>query len=254
MRVWISVIAVSLLALSSCGTTKDDDEGVISVAETLTAASVMNGQAWLAPCGMTQSYSDLVCRNFPAGTTVCPLGTEYLLSGTVMRNDSVTFGGNPSITYNVTLRLRGVVEPKHYTGCTTNFNTPQEGFASGTTRPAGGTGGCYPSTAGNYSVYMLRVSNPERTYFFNALNKVEAHNTYPVDYTVTIPVVGGARLQYLASDSNCSEIKNCAPGSVDGAGGAGHCIPSTIPNFTDPRITQPYNGQFLRMNVVSVTH
>jgi hypothetical protein len=101
---------------------------------------------------------------------------------------------------------------------------------------------------------MLRVSSPQQTYFFNALNQTEAHATHPVDYTVTIPVTGGAQLQYLASDSNCSEIKNCDSTSGEGAGGTGMCHPSVLPNFTDARITQPYNGQFLEMNVVSVSH
>jgi hypothetical protein len=216
------------------------------------AAAIMDGQAWLAPCGPTQAFSDLVCQD--TVMSACPQGSEYLLNGTIFRNDTVTFGGDPAVTYNVTVRVRGVVEPKHYTGCTLNFATPQEGFASGPTRPPGGSGGCYPSTSGNYGVYMLRVSNPQKTYFFNALNKTEAHFSYPVDYTVTIPVAGGAQLQYLASDSNCSENKNCDSTSVDGVAGGGICNPIVLTTFSDSRIAQPYNGQFLVMSLVSVSH
>jgi len=59
---------------------------------------------------VTQSYSDLVCQNFPAGTTTCPAG------GNVMRDQTITFGGTPGTTFNVKLRVRGVLAPKHYVG------------------------------------------------------------------------------------------------------------------------------------------
>jgi hypothetical protein len=226
----------------------------------------LDGFMYNLPCGPNQSYSVLVCQN-PAGN--CPGGSEYLVQGTHNTDMKFTVPGTADQSCTITLKVQGVVEPKHYqTGtnrCTTYFGGAMEGFAQGPA--AGGVNtGCYPTTSGNYNVYMMHVSNNATTltgtgvtgnrYFWNAINQNEAHFSYPINYTTSaITIKGGQTIWMLADDSNCSAIKNCATTSVDNAASPpGRCDGITVPNVTFPTgktLTQPYNGQFILLHVAT---
>jgi hypothetical protein len=203
------------------------------------AETNLDGQKYILSCGPDQGYSNLVCQN-PQGA--CPnQGQPYLTLGMHNRDDHVKFGGTPGTVYQVTIRVRGIVEPKHYTGGVKD--TAHEGFY---------TGGA-PSTSGNYNVYLLKTSGMQgQSYFLNALNQQEAHFSYAIDYTVTIPIEGGADMWFLSDDSNCSAIKNCDTSSVDKPGNQPGCKPITLAGFNEPGITQPYNGQFIVIHVLDV--
>jgi len=209
--------------------------------------AILDNQQWLLPCGKNQSYSDLVCVNQIGNG--CNGTNPYLTRGTINRDQTIAVGGNAATTYQVTLRFRGVVEPKTYQGGTK---------PNPTVKTDGWYVGGQPAQNNNYNVYMFSVSSPKQDYWLNALGNQmptvpEAHFSYPIDYTVTVPVSGGAMIRMLADDSNCSAIKNCDSTSHDASGGAGICNPITVPNLTTtPNIAQPYNGQFIVMNVVSV--
>jgi hypothetical protein len=216
--------------------------------------TILDGFEYLLACGATQSYSPLVCQN-PAGA--CPGGSEYLVQGTKNTDKTFTVSGPSTETCMVSLHVQGVVEPKHYNHCTTRFGTAQEGWANG---PAAGgaTSGCYPSTQGNYNVYMIQVgsSTAGQRYYLNAINKTEAHFSYKIDYTTPpFPVKGGDMLWLLAADSNCSAIKNCDTTSQDGTtANSGKCNPITVSNLSPSpgaAISQPYNGQFILLHVDS---
>jgi hypothetical protein len=203
------------------------------------AQTNLDGQKYLLACGPDQGYSNLVCQN-PQGA--CPnQGQPYLTLGMHNRDEHVKFGGTAGTVYQVTIHVRGIVEPKHYTGGVKD--TAHEGFY---------TGGA-PSQSGNYNVYLLKISGQQgQSYFLNALNQQEAHFSYPIDYTVTIPIEGGADMWFLSDDSNCSAIKNCDTSSVDKPGGQPGCKPITLTGFNEPGITQPYNGQFIVIHVTDV--
>jgi hypothetical protein len=216
-------------------------------------AAMLDGFTYAIPCGPNNDFSALTCSDPNLG--VCPGGSEYLLEGHRGVDLKVTAPGPPSLACSVTLRVRGIVEPKHYVRCTTYFGRPEEGWASG---PAAGgaASGCYPSTLGNYNVYMLQVGTDSagQRYYPNALNQSEAHFTFPIDYAAPPLVVhGGDELWFLADDSNCSMIRNCDSSSVDNGMPAG-CHPSIVPDLSpDAGIIQPYDGQFIRFDVVDAT-
>ena len=212
------------------------------------AAAVLDGQQILVPCGATELYSDLVCAqqpyvDQPEPKPKCPDMGPWLTLGAIARDETVTFGGTPGWTYNVTLRVRGVVEPKHFS----KGGRPVDG--SGTNFGWYIDGG--PNEVGSYSTFMIGVSSPAHKYFRNAIGYVEAHFAYPIDYTVTLPIDGGASVRFLQSDPTCTIVKNCGADSVEGNTGAGVCNPIVIPDL--PGIPQPYNGQFVVVNVVSAT-
>jgi hypothetical protein len=214
----------------------------------LDVAAVLDDQTYKLPCGpIAYSGTARVCCNHPGGTETegvcnnqCPSNPDLALTGYQNKNETVTFGGNPGTMYAVTLRVRGVVEPKHYDNCPKQV----EGFCGGPNAT--------PAEAGAYNVYMIQVKNSGGTsrYFLNALNQNEEHDAYPIDYEATIDIEGGAEIQLVAADENCTAIKNCAnDGSNDLT-----CNPITLPDLADhPEIVQPYNGQFIVLDVVNVT-
>jgi hypothetical protein len=131
------------------------------------------------------------------------------------------FGGRPRCTYDLTLRVRGVVEPKNFTGGTVQL----EHFQTGGT-----------PVKNDYNFYSLHVSAPEATYTVNRNEKKVGHYTFPIDYQVTIPVRGRAKLTMGAYDSNDVAIANHEHFVVPGV------QPAPL----------PFDGQFFQLDVVSV--
>ena len=226
---------------------------------------MLNNQQWLLPCGPDQSYSKLVCQNTGVVASINYNATMYggtdcgtmasagnIMAGTINRNQTVTVGGNPATTYMVTAHFVGIVEPKVYQGGTKQSpTTATDGwYVDGT-----------PRNSGSYNVYMLGVSSPQHVYYLNALGNqnpavAEFHYTYQIDFEATFPVQGGAKVQFLADDSNCSAIKNCGTAGSNDA--AGICVGIVIPNLVatppiDQRGTMGYSGQFIVMTITSVS-
>jgi hypothetical protein len=152
------------------------------------------------------------------GSPVCTV-----VSNTV--TDSTTLGGDSSITYNVELRFRGLVELKTYSG----------GLAQGYFRTGGSDNG------DGYNVYYLEVSDPYQVYYLND-GVSNIYYCFPLDYTATVPMQGGATVTLYATAKDNLEIVN-----IDSNG-----IPITIPDV-DP-YPAAYDGQFIQVDVLSVTY
>jgi hypothetical protein len=131
-----------------------------------------------------------------------------------------TFTGRKGVLYDVTLHVRGVVEPKNFTGGTVQFDHFQ----------TGGT-----AVKNDYNFYSLHVSDPEATYTFNRNEQKVGHYTFPIDYRVTIPIRGGAIVTMGAYDSNDVAIANHEHHIVVGA----------------PPAPLPFDGQFFQLDVDS---
>jgi hypothetical protein len=131
------------------------------------------------------------------------------------------FGGKARCFYEVTLQVRGVVEPKNFVGGTVEAEHFQ----------AGGT-----AVKNDYNFYNLHVSAPEATYTFNREERKVGHYTFPIDYRVAIRVRGRAKLTMGAYDSNDVAIANHES----------HVVPGV------PPAPQPFDGQFFQLDVVSV--
>lgn len=128
------------------------------------------------------------------------------------------FDGKAGALYDVTLHVRGVVEPKNFTGGSVQFEHFQ----------AGGT-----AVKNDYNFYSLHVSDPEATYTFNRNEEKVGHYTFPIDYHVTIPIRSGAIVTMGAYDSNDVAIANHERHIVPGA----------------PPAPLPFDGQFFQLDV-----
>ncbi|HEY7372757.1 MAG TPA: hypothetical protein VIF57_11395 [Polyangia bacterium] len=221
----------------------------------LDVARALDGQMFMAPC--LRDTQAAVCATV-SGT--CPMvnNADLPLRGVLMTDKTITLGGTPGTSYTITLHVQGEVEAKQYVATMDLDSVLLSPQANGFS--VGGS----PTQANAYGVYMLRVTNPGATtstdYFLNSLTPpgVSNHTTYGVDYTATIQAQGGATVRLVASDGNCSQIKNCGPMENDG----NTCIaPIVLPNVEPTSValnpsfnfSVPFNGQWLVMTLKGVS-
>lgn len=147
-----------------------------------------------------------------------------LVKGDPNKTDNFTtekkFGGEPGKRYKVTIRVRGVVEPMMY----------KDGKMDGDYFYIGGE----PNN-GTYNIYKLAISSPASHFYFNRQDKV-GHRIFTIDYTKTIEIDGGASLTFYGNGQNGRLISNFSK--------------LTVPDVAPA--PQPFNGQFVQLNVVDV--
>ena len=135
-----------------------------------------------------------------------------------------TLGGDPNVTYDVKLRVRGNTEPNTYVGGTLE----QERFYIG-----GET-----STPG-YTAYMLSVAEPKQVYFFNH-NPTTGHIHFLIDYEVVIAMQGGTSVTFEVNGGK----------SVPDGHGVSNREALVVPGIAPA--PDPFNGQLVQFDVVSV--
>jgi hypothetical protein len=211
----------------------------------------LDGSMLLGKC-LTDSATS-VCQTINGG---CPAANQQdpALSGVITTDKMITLGGDPNVTYTITLHVQGEAESKRYTGGADANSSAQSPKADGFC--TGGT----PTNGDAYNVYMVRVTSPKQDYFLNSMQPpgVSNHTTYGLDYTAKIQAKGGTTIRLVAADSNCSMIKNCGP--MENSGNA--CTAPIILANVDPKataknptfdFTKAFNGQWLVMVVTDVT-
>ena len=140
--------------------------------------------------------------------------------------------GDPDKVYNLTLRFRGFVEPKNYTGGTNDGKWFQIGGNPVTTGTSIGESA--------YNIYKLSVSDPQQDYYLNRSGHAAANGypfAYAIDYMATIPMRGNATVTLSANNSDGYEVAN---------------FTGNIVRDVEP-YPLPFAGQFIQMDVESVT-
>jgi hypothetical protein len=202
MKSW--VVPVALAVCGCAGTSRTDDSAVASLA----------GLRLEVPCADHFNQATECHWN---RELLEPAGSAWKLKREIVR----TFAGDPSVVYDVTVRVRGVVEPKNFTGGDVQF----EHFQSGGT-----------PVKNDYNFYNIEVSEPRALYTVNRNAEKVGHYTFPIDYRVTIPMRGGATVTMGAYDSNDVAIANHQR----------HVVAGVPP---DPA---PFDGQFFQVDVESI--
>jgi hypothetical protein len=131
-----------------------------------------------------------------------------------------------------------------------------------------------PVAVEHYNIYKMIVKKPDGSelqhYYLNSFPQTttayENHQTFPIHYQKTIPVVGGGTIEYYVSDSNCRAVDNCGPGVYAGSCTASRNVPQE-PNLVLPtmymgkavtnlnvitHMSQPYHSQLIHITVNSV--
>ena len=150
--------------------------------------------------------------------------TSVACATSVPTPPATTLSGSSARQYDLVLRFRGVVERQAYAG----------GAADGPWY----VGGSPASNA--YNIYSLTTSSPAQTYYVNAGPQAEV--CVAIDFVRTVRVNGGARVQLSASTGNdAAQLTN------HDAAGQAIVVPGIAPS------PSAYDGQFVQMDVVSVT-
>ncbi len=189
----------------------------------LAAAAALDGVRWELTCGATVE-DGRVCEY----ANPCDAGKAVSLDKTV------TFGGTAGKLYDVTLRFRGVVEPRKYLG----------GTADGAHFRIGGE----PDPASDtnlYGVYSFEVSAPPQIFYLND-DAQTGHYVFPIDHIKTITISGGASIHLLGVDRvpPCFAARNCDPKQPV-------CTPFVVDGIEPAPAA--FNGQFIQLNAVSVS-
>jgi hypothetical protein len=186
-------------------------------------AQALEGARFDLPCGaLTQG--GLTCADLPPGASACPRPDGHR---TVDKR--ITFGGQPGRRYAVTLRFRGLVERRFYTGGTAMADRFY-------------VGGMPTAASGGYSTMSLTVSSPPQVYYLNNdQGEGNVLELFVLNHMKTINIDAGATIRLESVNEDCNLARNC----VDVM--AATCVPQTVPGFP-----MPYNGQFIQIDVSSV--
>ena len=184
-------------------------------------------------------------------------------------DQSVVMAGQAGYTYNVTLKFRGVVERKWYlngpvtgsvvpgtdsdwlyTGSSyVQESSPQGDYGFLVTSALDGSGQIYPASGANE--YVLKISNPPQVYALNNANSWYNASRYLPDFQMTVPILAGATVTLTARSIDGDEYPNgTSPGSYPvGA----LSMPDVTPLLNAIVLPQPFNGQWMQMDVISIT-
>jgi len=213
------------------GSAGGDTAGAASVAGQGGTAGGGGSNALDVAKGLDGLRVDDPCTGTPDTSNGAVCNHVMLTAGGFKSSKEATITGTPGTTYDVTLRIRGIVEPTQIDGGmrpdTTTFQ-----YQNMTWRKVpftiGGT-----VNRGDYSQWRISVASPKQEYFLNDYQTV-GHFIFKLDYQVTIQVAANSKVTLDGTDSNEREIVNYEKYTFDE-------IPGSM-NY----------GQFIQCNVVSV--
>lgn len=167
----------------------------------------LTGLSWSLPCG--EEANPTAC--------FCPEDVS----------NSLVLEGVPGASYEVTFRVRGVVELSAYSG---GVQLSPSYFYRGQTSHLLPT----------FNIYRLSISSPAADYYINNGTSSSSELT-AIDYEMTISIDSGATIELVAESIDGEEIKNLTTLSV------------VDDDPTRPVVVvQPYDGQFAQIDVVSI--
>ena len=181
--------------------------------------------------------------------------------GASTRTRVFTIKGDADRVYEITFKVRGIVESKNYSGRPAARGRPGgRAAAAGTNGTRAAPRRSPPTTA--YELHVTpKVAGAPNDYFLNSRDgSAENHTSWALNYSATIKVRGGGTITFRAFDSNCRHIMNCGPGvgssttvceprTLDLAG----AVPPAPASFVQPpRNAQGATGQWLFIDVTAV--
>ena len=182
----------------------------------LTIVGALDGRLVMMPCGENSTTDDCA-----GGGWIADGQSHACQNGSLDAQIVHPIGGTDGQTYNVTMHFYGINEPKNYGNAGTREAAPgrpqnNDDGASPTPWHEVPANHTYPQS--NYNTYEIRVrdQNGQETaaYYLNS-DTQEGHWTYVINYSKTIPVIGGGSVLLRIFDLNCRQIKNCGVGSGD---------------------------------------
>lgn len=208
------------------------------------ALAPLHGYQLLDPCDLSNYKVEA------SAGAVCPQTNSVK-----NQHQSRTLAGDPGVTYDVTLRVRGIVERYWYEGGT--LDPVSKVFYTGGVPTVGGlTSACKNKTSelpfqlppevsptdgcfNGFNVFAMTVSAPKQHFYLNYTADKSGdrppHAVYSQDYTVTVAMQGQAKLDFYIIGSDEHQCYNHDK-VIDGV---------TL-------TSSPYIGEFLQFDVLKV--
>lgn len=190
------------------------------------AVKALNGWRYENPCGAVDGHT-LTDGQCNSGEICWPNGNKAHFA----EKKVIQIGGVVGHQYDVTLRIRGAIEPRDYpAACTFLPGGPANQATIGIIENCDGF-----SNSGQvqFNVYQFAIEEPKHVYYLNAVKLHPPHRVDSIDQTWTIRVAGGTKINFDFDDINGGEIRNCSV---------------TVPDI------QPYpksfDGNFFQLDVV----
>jgi hypothetical protein len=115
----------------------------------------------------------------------------------------IPMAGDPAVTYDVTLRIRGVIEAKRYPKHCQPLESDEPMPAL---RVCRGTEDQGPST---FDTWQLSIAEPPQIYYLNSSDINAGHESFTIDTHFTVQLRGGTTVFMHFDDINGGLISNC---------------------------------------------
>lgn len=174
------------------------------------------------------------CAGTPAISTGATCDHAVLTGAGFLAEQEASIDGTTGTTYDVTLRIRGIVEPANVVGGTRETTETFSYMGLDWRTEPVTLGGSVPEEDTDYAQWRLTVGEPSAVYFLNDYQRV-GHYIFELDYEVTIPMQAGTTITLEGIDANERLILNYEGYAPDGIAGSSN------------------HGQFVELELVSVT-
>lgn len=239
----------------------------------------LDGLLWVGDCAdAVGNGKDCPIENSTG--TACVSATNFYAAG-AFKVQKHTVGGTPGTKYMLNVEGRGVTGGKNYNG---GMRQSTETSFSQTANDGWYVGGL--PTATKWNTYEIHVTPPvagqpvnnqaltcpncptppDNVYYTNSIagNADGTHETFPIKFNASFPVLGGGTITLIIHDSNCLGQQNCGsnpdaaamctdPRSVDLIGMMPQPAAGFVQPYTQPHNPNPWHPQWLFLDVKSVT-
>jgi len=153
------------------------------------------------PCGYVDGHDLSTCSS---GEVCFPNSQKVRFA----EKKVIPIGGVVGHQYDVTLRVRGAIEPRDYPADCAYIpgGSPEQKTISIVENCNGF------SNTGNvqFNVWEFAIQEPKHVYYLNAVKVHPPHRVDAIDQQFTIRVAGGTKIDFQFDDINGGEIRNCS--------------------------------------------
>jgi hypothetical protein len=187
------------------------------------AAEACEGKCVVVAAAVVAFRQEIPCTNDASPACSNALSTP---------DKTITITGTPGTSYDITVRIRGVLEQRTYPGATT-------GTATGTNASFWAFGGT-EGPVDTWNIYDLEITDPAFTWHLNA---GASGHTYAdgIDYKAVFRAKAGSKVTIHADSIDLAQARNRDP--------AGNAI--IVPGIAPAPL--PFYGQFTQIDVESVS-
>ena len=167
------------------------------------AVKALKGWRYENPCGYVDGHS-LTDGQCASGEVCFPDSSKARFA----QKKVIPIGGVVGHQYDVTLRVRGALEPRDYPAACTFL--PGGSPNAATISIIENCDGFANSGQVTFNIFELAIEEPKHVYYLNAVKTHPPHRVDAIDQNFTVRLAGGTKINFAFDDLNGGEIRNCS--------------------------------------------